>query len=153
MSKFVKLWLPLLVGIALLSGCATTRPLAYQGLASKPELARNPQDKSGHLPFMYSAPNIDWSKYHSVILDPVTIYLGPDQQFGKLSGADQARLANDAQNKFASELKTKYTLVSSPGPGLSGISCLRHNMLPRRMHASQTENPAGGPAGDSRRAA
>lgn len=37
--------------------------------------------------------------------------------------------------------------------GLSGISCLRHNMLPRRMHASQTENPAGGPAGDSRRAA
>uniref|UniRef100_UPI001589D68D MFS transporter n=1 Tax=Burkholderia multivorans TaxID=87883 RepID=UPI001589D68D len=32
--------------------------------------------------------------------------------------------------------------------GLSGILCLRHNMLPRRVYASQTESPAGGTAGD-----
>ncbi|WP_230945567.1 hypothetical protein, partial [Burkholderia pseudomultivorans] len=25
--------------------------------------------------------------------------------------------------------------------GLSGILCLRHNMLPRRVYASQTESP------------
>ncbi len=37
--------------------------------------------------------------------------------------------------------------------GLSGILCLRHNMLPRRVYASQTESPAGGSAGDSCRAA
>ncbi|SOT38492.1 hypothetical protein F01_110001 [Burkholderia cenocepacia] len=37
--------------------------------------------------------------------------------------------------------------------GLSGILCLRHNMLPRRIYASQTESPAGGSAGDSGRVA
>ncbi|TGP39541.1 hypothetical protein EN871_32200 [bacterium M00.F.Ca.ET.228.01.1.1] len=39
------------------------------------------------------------------------------------------------------------------GRGLSGILCLRHNMLPRRVYASQTESPAGGSAGDSGRTA
>ncbi|WP_247351497.1 hypothetical protein, partial [Ralstonia pseudosolanacearum] len=33
-----------------------------------------------------------------------------------------------------------------PPVGLSVISCSRHNMLPRRMHASQTESQAGGSA-------
>jgi len=41
----------------------------------------------------------------------------------------------------------------TPSEGLSGISCLRHNMLRRRVYASQTESPAGGSAGDSRRVA
>ncbi|WP_394144803.1 transposase, partial [Burkholderia multivorans] len=41
----------------------------------------------------------------------------------------------------------------SVASGLSGILCLRHNMLPRRVYASQTESPAGGTAGDSGRAA
>jgi predicted nucleotide-binding protein len=37
--------------------------------------------------------------------------------------------------------------------GLSEISCLRLNMSPRSDYASQTESQAGGPAGNSRRAA
>jgi hypothetical protein len=48
-------------------------------------------------------------------------------------------------------LVTLHILGASAG--LSVISCLRHNMLSRRVYASQTESPAGRAASDSRRAA
>jgi hypothetical protein len=43
--------------------------------------------------------------------------------------------------------------LASISTGLSGISCLRHKMLSRRIYASQTEGPAGESANDSCRTA
>jgi hypothetical protein len=101
--------------LGLLAGCAPTRPVAYKNLSSATELTRNTQDKSGHVPYRYTAPDSDWSRYHSVLIDPVTIYRGPDQQFGRLSDADKTQLANYMQAQFAQALKLHYAVVASPG--------------------------------------
>jgi hypothetical protein len=103
---------------SLLAGCADKRPVAYQGLDSTSQLTPNSQDKTGHIPFSYSAPDLDWSQYHGVILDPIVIYAGGDQQFGKLTPADKQTLADYMQTQFAHTLSTKYALTSAPGPDI-----------------------------------
>lgn len=101
----------------LLGGCSTTHPVNYQGLASAGQLMANPKDKSGREPFRYVASDTAWPRYNAVILDPVTIYAGPDHQFGDLSENDKATLAAYAQTIFANALKAKFAAAeASPGP-------------------------------------
>ncbi|BAI71762.1 hypothetical protein AZL_011240 [Azospirillum sp. B510] len=86
-----------------LAGCAS-QPVRYQGLASTEQLTANPQDKGGHLPFVYVANNTDWSKYGAFLLEPVLIYSGPDGQFGDVSDEDKRALASYIQEQFARAL-------------------------------------------------
>jgi hypothetical protein len=114
-SNSLNAFLPLILFTAAVTGCATTHPVNYQRLASAPQLAPNPQDGHGHVPFLYSAP-IDWHKYCAVIVDPVIVYSGPDQQFGDTSDADKAVLAAYMQKEFAEALKPEFALAEAPGP-------------------------------------
>jgi len=90
-----------------------THPVAYKELASSTELKANAQDKRGHLPYQYTAADCDWSRYHSVLLDPVVIYRGADQQFGKLSENDKAELARYMQLQFTQALQSRYAIVAA----------------------------------------
>jgi NAD(P)-dependent dehydrogenase (short-subunit alcohol dehydrogenase family) len=108
--------LALVLCSAALTGCTTTRPLNYERLNSASQLAPNPHARHGHVPFLYSAANIDWHKYNAVIVDPVVVYSGPDQQFGKASDADKAALAAYMQQQFPAALETKFVLMDKPGP-------------------------------------
>ncbi len=99
-----------------LAGCSGTQPKIYPGLASAAELAPNRQDTNGHIPFLYSADNVDWPQYTAAMLDPVTIYSGPDAQFGDTSHADKIALANYMQAQFSKALGTRYTAAAVPGP-------------------------------------
>jgi hypothetical protein len=116
MSNSPKAFLAFVLCFAALAGCAHTRPVDYQGLASTSQLAPNPQDKHDHIPFLYSGANNDWHKYHAVIVDPVSVYTAPDQQFGKTSDADKAALAAYMQKQFAEALTPKFSLVTERGP-------------------------------------
>ena len=116
MSSSLK-WPSLVASFALLAGCATTHPVAYKDLASSTELTANAQDKRGHLPYQYTAADCDWSRYHSVVVDPVSIYRGPDQQFGKLSEADKTVLAGYMQAQFTQALRSRYAIVVATSPG------------------------------------
>ena len=98
------------------AGCANTQPLDYPGLASAPELAANPRDRSGRVPFLYTAYHVDWGRYTGCILDPVTVYSGPDGQFGNTSDADKAALAKYMQDQFSKALSTRCMLTARPGP-------------------------------------
>jgi Protein of unknown function (DUF3313) len=115
MSKSQSAFPALVLCSAAVTGCATTHPVNYQKVTSAPQLAPNPQDKHGHVPFLYSAAN-DWHKYAAVIVDPVTVYSGPDQQFGNTSDADKTVLAAYMQKEFAEALKPKFALVTELGP-------------------------------------
>jgi hypothetical protein len=100
---------------AVLSGCASTEPVAYSGIASSSQLTPNPQDKSGRIPYRYST-QVDWRPYSRIILDPITIYRGPDQQFGDMSEENKASLAGYMQSEFTEKLKQRFTLASDPAP-------------------------------------
>jgi hypothetical protein len=101
----------LLLGLA---ACARPEPVAYAGVASAAQLAPNPRDDSGRIPFRY-ATQADWRAYGSVIVDPVTIYRGADAQFGDLSEADKAELAAYMQTRFEEALQRRRANVAAPG--------------------------------------
>jgi predicted RNA binding protein with dsRBD fold (UPF0201 family) len=107
--------LPLVLIAGIVAGCASTSPLQYTGLASTARLAPNPQDKDGRIPFVFSAADVDWSYYTSVMLDPVTIYHGADQQFGGASDADKSELSSYMQTQFAAAINKQYALATVAG--------------------------------------
>jgi hypothetical protein len=114
MSISRKASLVLVLFATVVAGCATTQPADYKGLASSSRLVPNPQ-AAGNVAFLYSAAGSDWPKYTNVILDPITVYRGSDQQFGDTPDADKTALAAYAQEQFAQTLKSKYGIVGTPG--------------------------------------
>lgn len=98
-----------------LVGCASTRPVAYSGVASAPLLAANPHDETGRIPYAYSA-HVDLRKYTSVLVDPVVIYDGADQQFDKVPMARRQLLADYLREQVCAKLATHYQIVNASGP-------------------------------------
>lgn len=82
-----------------LSSCTTADPTAYTGLASAQHLKADPSDRSGRIPYRYNS-GANWRQYDKVIVDPVTVYRGQDNQFGKVSEHDKNTLASYMQSQF-----------------------------------------------------
>lgn len=95
---------------AALAGCASADPVAYSGIESSAQLAHNTQDDARHIPYRY-ATTVDWRSYDSVVLEPVQVYRGADNQFGDMSSEDRDTLARYMQAQFARKLKTRFALT------------------------------------------
>jgi hypothetical protein len=98
------------------AACATPEPVAYADLASASLLAPSRRDDADRVPYRYAAP-VDWRAYDRVILDPVVVYRGPDQQFGDMTETDRARLAAYMHRRFAAALGERFVLARDPAPG------------------------------------
>lgn len=107
--------LPVLALCLIATGCASAAPLPYAEVTSSSHMAPNPSDSSGRVPYRYST-QVDWRAYNKVILDPVVIYSGSDQQFGEMSEQDKAALAAHMQTRFRDKLRSRFALVNNPGP-------------------------------------
>lgn len=116
--KFIKDLRVLVVGltVALLAGCAGVKPVAYSGLPSSAYLKANANDDTGRIPYDYSS-SVDWHAYSKVMVDPVAIYSGADNQFGSISDEDRRVLTEYLHRTFASRLATRFESVTHPGPG------------------------------------
>ncbi|MFP3890125.1 DUF3313 domain-containing protein [uncultured Ralstonia sp.] len=137
MTKSTHAWrLLIAVVCAALAGCASVKPVAYSGVASTPYLKPNPQDDSGRVPYSY-ATQTDWRKYRRVMIDPVAIYRGADNQFGDMSEPDRAALASYMQTTFAQRLQPRFELAGDPNP-----STLR---LKLTLTGADTTTPVLGP--------
>ncbi len=102
------------VGVALLlAGCAGHEPVRYSGIDSAAKLTQNTEDNADRMPWQYS-PQVDWRKYDSIIIDPVTIYQGRDGQFNDMAQADRQTLATHMQEAFSKALSTRFKTVSTP---------------------------------------
>ena len=113
MSKFTTAKkLHVLAAFALLAGCAGPQPVAYRGLASSSYLKPNTGGPA-KVPYAYSTP-VNWQNYSRIIIDPVTIYQGSDNQFGNLSQAGQSDLANYMQTQFSKKLADHFTITTTP---------------------------------------
>ncbi|PPC78854.1 DUF3313 domain-containing protein [Pokkaliibacter plantistimulans] len=98
-----------------LSGCTTPDPIRYQQLSSSSYLQGNHDDSDRHIAFDY-AQAIDWQKYHQLILEPVSIYRAPDNQFVDLDESDKVALAHYMQQQFGDRLRSRFQLVDHDGP-------------------------------------
>jgi hypothetical protein len=98
-----------------LVACGSPEPVAYSGIASSSRMAANTQDDSRRVPYRYSTP-VDWQTYGKVIVEPVAIYRGKDNQFGDMDDADKAALANYMYIQFAEKLRNRFALATEPAP-------------------------------------
>ncbi|PDS38782.1 hypothetical protein CO665_08490 [Rhizobium anhuiense] len=115
MIKNLKIGAALMLACLGVAACTTPDPTVYSGLASASQLRPNIEDKTGRVPYRYQT-NANWSQYNRIIVDPVTVYNGPDNQFGKVSEKDRIFLANYMQQQFTEKLKTRFAVVSTPAP-------------------------------------
>lgn len=106
----------LAAGCSVVSGCTTATPTVYEGLASADRLQPNPEDKGGRVPYQYQG-DVNWRQYDKIIVDPVTIYRGADNQFVKMEENDKLELANYMQVQFTEKLRTRFSVVGAPAPG------------------------------------
>lgn len=99
-----------LAAVVAVAGCSSTAPVKYSGIASSSRMSANTADDSDRIPFRYAAP-VDWSKYRSVMLDPVEIYSGSDAQFNDMAMDDRRQLANYMHKKFTEVLAEKFAMT------------------------------------------
>ena len=66
----------------------------------------------------YAKPNLDLTKYHSLIIDRTAVYRGADAQFDGIDEADRAKYAALTTDALTSEIGKAIPLVSKPGPGI-----------------------------------
>jgi hypothetical protein len=97
-----------------LAACSTLQPVPYAGVASSSKLRMNQSDTAGRMPYEYKA-EINWSKYAAVIIDPVVIYEGSDNQFEKVSAENKTHLAQYMQVEFADKLNKRFKNSVLPG--------------------------------------
>jgi hypothetical protein len=102
-----------LAACATLTACASAQPVRYSGLASSGQLQAERGGKSGRIPYAYS-PQVDWRQYRSVVVEPVTIYRGPDSQFEKISEVNKQRLADYMREQFTESLGRDLRVVDRP---------------------------------------
>ncbi|MFC3653642.1 DUF3313 domain-containing protein [Dyella humi] len=108
-----RLWLAAAVCVAM-TGCASVKPIPYSGIASSSYLS--PDSHNSRVPYRYDTP-VSWRSYRKIMLEPVAVYRGADNQFGSMSEEDKNALASYMQTKFAEKLGTRFELVNEPGPG------------------------------------
>jgi hypothetical protein len=98
-----------------MAGCAGTSPSLYSNIDSSARLAPNTDDDSGRVPYIYKA-NVHWSKYSAVILEPITVYQAPDNQFGDLTQADRQTLSQYMHRQFSERLQERFKLTRVTAP-------------------------------------
>lgn len=97
---------------------AQTEDHAPVGLKSATRMA---QDKPGSESWTYAQPKSVFAKYRTVIVEPTTVYNGPDAQFdGSISMADRQKFANVVTNEIRAELAKTF-----PAPARAQADTLR----------------------------
>ncbi|MGF6962169.1 DUF3313 domain-containing protein [Paraburkholderia youngii] len=109
---------PLLISVTAalsLAACAGVQPVAYTAISSSSQLKQNRDGDSGKVPYKYTAP-VNWSRYTQVMLEPVAVYQGTDNQFGDVKNEDRTELANYMAETFAKKLAKRFDIAKQAGP-------------------------------------
>src|SRR5579859_1775791 len=98
----------------LLAACASSpSPVAYEGLDSARQLKPVKDDEA---PFQFCDAAADFGRYKAIVIEPVVIYEGADQQFGSVPAEDRKIVADYMRAQFGDSLAAKYALAAAPGP-------------------------------------
>ena len=122
--------------VSAFTGCASQKPVAYSGIASASYLQTNVDDKTGRIPYTYSR-QVNWRSYTGVIVDPVEIYRGSDNQFGDMNDEEKLDLANYMQKTFADRLAKRFA-ISNGNSNQPGRGTLRVKLI---LTGAETTTP------------
>lgn len=113
-SVVVLLGLAGVVAVLNLSGCAAQRSTAsvldVRGLVPI-------KDTTFPNVRVYEAPEFDRNRYNGLLIDPVTVYEGPNAQFDGISEEDKYRIAAMLTDEFNRVLAKDFRVVKQPRPG------------------------------------
>src|SRR5438876_7503152 len=117
MKALVAMLLVLVVG-----GCAhrhAAPPAEMSGFLDDYALLREggPNDSA----LVYRAPDANWSAYHKVLLEPVTLWRSGRKSLEPVPREDLLRLVTDLQGAVRAQLGQGFQLVDQPGPGVMRI--------------------------------
>ncbi len=122
-----------LLASGLLSGCAATTepgPTVVQRMeGTKPALPANTAflasdyallkpGKEGQVALVYFNPNVRWSSYSKVLLEPVQFWAAPN---ANVPAGDQQALTSYFYNVLKEDLGKSFSLVDEPGPGVMTV--------------------------------
>jgi len=93
------------------SASAQTRDRAPVSLRSSSKMT---QDSSGSESWTYVQPTSRFSKYRTVIVEPATVYQGPDAQFEDIDKADRTKFAAIITDELRSELAKTFPSPAKP---------------------------------------
>ena len=79
-----------------------------------PSASRMAQDSPGTESWTYAQPASVFLKYRTVIVDPVTVYTGPDAQFEGIDPADRSRFADIVTDELRSEIVKSFPVPAKP---------------------------------------
>lgn len=79
-----------------------------------PSASRMSQDKPGAESWTYAQPTSVFTKYRTVIVDPTTVYQGPDAQFDGVDPADRQKYAGIVTNELRSEIAKSFPAPAKP---------------------------------------
>ncbi|AKS17828.1 DUF3313 domain-containing protein [Xanthomonas campestris] len=114
MSSFrVIRWCALASVGLLLCSCASTRPLPYSQLPSSSYLRPHDGSRGDRMPYAYQG-DANWNRYRAAIVEPVSIYRGPDAQFEDVPEQDKRMLADYMQQEFSVAITQRWQRVTTP---------------------------------------
>lgn len=97
----------------LLCSCASTRPLPYSQLPSSSYLRPHDGSRGDRMPYAYQG-DANWSRYRAGIVEPVSIYRGPDAQFEDVPEQDKRMLAEYMQQEFSGAITQRWQRATTP---------------------------------------
>jgi len=104
------------VAIALLGACVSTkhaRDVEPSGFLAEYRSLLQP-GKEGEALLRYRNPEADWASYKKILLEPVTIWQGPDSKFTSEQREDLQRLVDGFYNLLYVKLSKDYEMVNKP---------------------------------------
>lgn len=119
----MKFWGYVLMIIAVLGLAACQAPKAIHDVKLPsgffgPEVAKKLKKGGPDQPaWIYKNPNIDWTSYNKMELDPVTFWRKPGSETKGLSRPDRQKLANYFYQVIHKAMSQYLTMVDTPGPG------------------------------------
>ena len=94
------------------AACASATPTAPSSIPDAANMQRSP-NVSGRLSWVKEG--VDFRKYTSIMIAPVTIYDGADTDWGNTSPADRTEIANHLETAYSRAIAQNMRVVNRPG--------------------------------------
>jgi hypothetical protein len=120
-ARFVMLACAVSLGTAMgLSACSSDeKPAERPSSLQSTSYLGSDQTVAGS--WTYKSPQANFAKYRRVMIDPVTLYTGPEANFKEIEPADQTKYATAVGDSFSKILRQKYQLVGGAAPDVLRI--------------------------------